>query len=152
MPSALTMCPRKFTLCKHRRHFLGLSFSLASFNLLNTERKLVRCAGNDFPGIIMSSIYTKHEDHCRPASTASISLWKVAGALHSPKGITLNSNRPSCVQKAVLSLSSGLTSTCQYPLNRSKVLNHLDPARVSRVSSTRGRGYASFRVTELTFR
>ena len=100
----------------------------------------------------MSSIYTKHVFQCSPASTESISLWKVAGALHNPKGITLNSKRPSDVQKAVFSRCSGLTCTCQYPLLKSSVENSLAPARVSRVSSILGMGYASFLVREFTLR
>ena len=34
--------------------------------------------------------------------TISISLWKMAGALHSPNGITVNSYRPECEQNTVL--------------------------------------------------
>ena len=42
--------------------------------------------------IIISSMYTRQLVHCNTARTEFISLWKVAGALHKPKGITLNSN------------------------------------------------------------
>ena len=42
--------------------------------------------------------------------------------------------------KAVFSLSSASMATCQYPLTRSMVLNHFDPASVSRESSIRGSG------------
>ena len=47
----------------------------------------------------------------------SISLWKVAGGLQSPKGITLNSYSPSpsVVQNAAFRQFLSETSTCQYP-------------------------------------
>ena len=54
------------------------------------------------PIIIMSSKYTRHFDHCTPASTSFTNLWKVAGALHRPNCKTLNLNSPSSVEKAVL--------------------------------------------------
>ena len=66
--------------------------------------------------------------------------------------MTLNSNKPFGVQKAVFSLSSTPTSTCQYPLTISRVENHCDPAWVSRVSSILGMGYVSFRVTKFSLR
>ena len=72
--------------------------------------------------------------------TRSIKCWKVAGALQSPNGITLNAKRPSVVQNAVLLQSILASSTCQYPLTKSKVLNHCDPANVSSIMSIRGRG------------
>jgi len=50
----------------------------------------------------------------------SMSRWNVAGALHKPNDITLNSKRPRCVVNAVFSLLFAFTSTCQYPLKRSK--------------------------------
>ena len=66
---------------------------------------------------------------------------KVAGALHRPKGTWLNSNScPLLVQNALLALSCSVIGTCQYPLLRSKVENHLAPWRASRRSSIRSRG------------
>ena len=62
--------------------------------------------------------------------------------------IMLNWYRPSDVLKAVFCRSASSTSTCQYPFFRSSVVNSLDPAKVS---STRGRGYASILVIALTF-
>lgn len=49
----------------------------------------------------------------RPLQSIFMSLWNVAGALERPKGMTLNSNKPSGVQNAVFSRSLGFTSTCQ---------------------------------------
>src|SRR6266542_1981903 len=53
-----------------------------------------------------------------------IRRWNVAGALHSPKGITFHSNNPHGVIKAVFSLSFSSIPTCQYPLVRSSEVNH----------------------------
>ena len=94
----------------------------------------------------MSSKYTKQRDHLYPCNTRSINLSKVAGALQSPNGMTLNWKSPECVAKAVLHLASGDRDTCQYPLARSRVENHRLPANISSVSSIRGSGYASFTV------
>ena len=46
-----------------------------------------------------------------PAMATFNSRWKVAGALHNPKGITLNLNVPRLVTKVVLSESEGSIST-----------------------------------------
>ena len=78
--------------------------------------------------------------------------WNVPGALQSPNGITRNWYSPCCVAKAVFSRSAGSTSTCQYPLARSSVENHLAAPSASSVSSILGRGWASFLVTWFTFR
>ena len=55
----------------------------------------------------------------------------------------LNWKSPECVANAVLHRASGDKDTCQYPLARSRVENHRLPANISKVSSIRGRGYAS---------
>ncbi|KAH9513328.1 hypothetical protein Btru_034641 [Bulinus truncatus] len=52
---------------------------------------------------------------------------KVAGALHKPKGITVNCHRPLPVEKAVFSLSLGCNPTCQYPLFKSRVEKICEP-------------------------
>ncbi|KRY53471.1 hypothetical protein T03_14003 [Trichinella britovi] len=48
--------------------------------------------------------------------------------------------QPKGVVKAVFSRSCGSTSTCQYPLARSRVENHCAPASASKVSSILGSG------------
>ena len=53
----------------------------------------------------MSSMYTRAVSGGRPASTRSMRRSNVAGALHSPKGITVNCHKPPPVVKAVFSLS-----------------------------------------------
>ena len=45
-----------------------------------------------------------------------------------------------CAKNTVLFLSSGSTSTCQYPQTRFSVLNHCEPDKVSSVSLICGRG------------
>jgi hypothetical protein len=80
-------------------------------NLLNTFRKLSRCSWNVRPIMITSSKYTRQELYVRPRNTVSISLSEVAGALQSPKGMTVNFHNPWPIEKSVFSLSSGCT--CQ---------------------------------------
>ena len=71
-----------------------------------------------FPGVWNNRksskyMYTKHWFLVNSANTISIRCWKVAGALHSPKGIALNSYKPEWVMKAVFSLATGSIVTCQ---------------------------------------
>ena len=86
----------------HNAHFKGLSFKPASWNSSKTTFQLVRCSLNVLPKMIMSSRQTRKFVHCGPASMVPMRCWKVAGALHNPKGMTLNSKSPSGVQEAVL--------------------------------------------------
>ena len=102
--------------------------------------------------MMISSRYTMHSCHSKPLSTSSIILSKVDGALHSPKGITVNWYSPPPTENAVFGLSFLLKGTCQYPLARSRVQNHSEPARVSKHSVMFGSGYLSFRVASLTLR
>ncbi|KRZ56347.1 hypothetical protein T02_12151 [Trichinella nativa] len=71
----------------------------------------------------------------------------VAGALNSPKGLTLNWYKPYGVVKAVFSQYRVSISSCQYPLARSSVENHCAPVKASNVSLILDRGCASFWVT-----
>ena len=111
-------------------HLDGFNLKPASLSLPNTVPRSSKL----FPSTIISSKYTRYLDHCTPANSKSINFWKVAGALHKPKGITLNSYRPWYVVNAVFCLSCSDTSTCQYPLIKSSVENHWDPDRVSKVN------------------
>ena len=52
---------------------------------------------------------------------------------------------------AVFSQSFFNIFTCQYPLLRSRVENHFDPDKLSKQSSIRGKGNASFVVTVFNF-
>ena len=80
-------------------HFEGFKRSPASRRHRKTDSRLRRCSSNVHPSTIMSSRYTRQCDHWRPARTRSMSRWKVAGALQSPNGMTLNWKRPSVVQR-----------------------------------------------------
>lgn len=75
-----------------------------------------------------------------PASTLSISLSNVAGALHRPKLRTRNCHNPWLVQKAVFGLASGLRGTCQYLLCRSSEENQDELDTRSSDSSMQGSG------------
>ena len=131
------------TLCAQEIQLL-LCFSPGSLRRWNTSLRILKCSAKFLPSTITSSKYTRQLIYCNPVRTMSINRWNVAGALQRPKGITLNSKRPSSIRNATFSWSSEFISTCQQPLIRSKVLNSLEPARVSRVSSILGRGWASF--------
>ena len=77
----------------------------------------------------------------------SINLWKVAGALVSPKDMHSHSKNPSGpMVNAVRGLASSSNSTCQEPDFRSSVENHTAPCKQSRVSSIWGREYPSLTV------
>ena len=132
--------PKYVTCFPNNTHFLAFSFNPAEWSFSKTSSRLYSISSNVFPYTITSSKYTRHTCHCRPDKTVSISRSKVAGALHSPNGMTLNSYNPSRVAKAVLFLSTGSSSTCQYPAFKSRVLNHLDPLSWLSDSSIRGRG------------
>ena len=134
------MWPKKVTFCCRNWYLDGCTFSPACLRCSNTSCRLDMCSSKVLPTIIISSLYTRKLIHCSPASTEFISLWKVAGVLQRPKGITLNSNKPSCVQNTIFSRCPPATSTYQYPLFRSRVVNQAEPASVSSVSSILGIG------------
>ena len=68
----------------------------------------------------------------------------MAGAPHSPNGILTNWYSPNFVINAVLHLSSSAIGICQYPEFISRVQNQVLPTKLSRHSSIKGNGYASF--------
>jgi len=59
----------------------------------------------------MSFKCNNNDSHCWSSKVCCISLWKVLGALQSPKGILFHSNNPKGVQKAVFGLTTSVTST-----------------------------------------
>ena len=119
IPSADTICPRKATRFWQRRHFPGFSFSPAPRSLARRPPILDRWSAKDVPTTIISSKYTRLVDHFRPLRTRSISRWKVAGALHSPTGITRNWNNPSGVVNGRLGLV--VLSNFHLPVATSKI-------------------------------
>lgn len=66
-----------------------------------------------------------------------MSVWEVAGAVVSPKSIAWNSYNPVGIKSAVFALSSGCTSTCQYPDLNSKIENYEMLTFISRDTSHR---------------
>src|SRR3990170_1943126 len=77
-------------------------------------------------------------------------LWKIAGALHRPNGITKNWYWPSPVIMAVYFRCSGLILNCQYPLDASMIENHSMPSNWLIWSLMLGMGYRSFGVMSLS--
>lgn len=69
-----------------------------------------------------------------PAETEFMRRWKVSGAPEMPKGIFLKQKWPDGVEKAVTSLDSLSSGTCQYP-------------EISRVVKTLFCGPADFRIS-----
>ena len=74
-------------------------------------------------------------DHCRPASTNSISRWYVAGAPVNPNG---NSWRPYLLQKAIFGISFSAIGTWQYADKKSVTEYTVDPASALMESSILG--------------
>lgn len=71
---------------------------------------------------------------------SSTNLWKMAGAPCKPKGILLNPNRPLGTLNVVKSFDDSVKGTCQYPLQRSRVVKKLAFPNRSISSSTLGSG------------
>lgn len=63
----------------------------------------------------------------------------------------LNLYSPNGIEKIIFSLSARSTSTCQYPLAKSRVENQQAQDRASRVLSIRGMGWTSFLVKLFIF-
>ena len=105
-PCADTTCPRYVTCVCRNLHVSGCNFNPACLGRSSTCCKLSRCSSMDLPTTTISSMYTRQLFQCRPARTESINRWNVAGALHNPNGITLNSKSPSGIQNAVFSRSA----------------------------------------------
>ena len=79
--------------------------------------------------------------------------WKVAGALHSPKGIRLHSKNPKFpAENAVYFFDSSSISICQNPDLRSRIEKYPAPTNRSRASLIRGSGCESLTVHSLSLR
>src|SRR3990170_1633501 len=79
-----------------------------------------------------------------------MNLWKMAGALHRPNGITKNWYWPPSVMIAVYFQCSGFIGNCQYPLDASNMENHCMPWNWLINSFITGIGYRSFGVMSLS--
>lgn len=74
-----------------------------------------------------------------PDKILSIMRSNVAGGFLRPNGITLTCHKPPPrIEKAVLHQSFSAIGTCQYPDFKSRVLNHCNPFKASKVSSILG--------------
>ena len=98
---------------------------------------------------MMSSRYMSTSERFISPRTVFMSLWNVAGALMSPKGIQVYSYRPMGVVKAVFQRSSRAFPTCRYPDIRSKLEKYLAFPRASNDSSILGIGYASVSLRKI---
>lgn len=150
IPSSETTWPRNLTDLWKRTHFEGFSFRLASHSLVKTCSSRSSSRSIVGAGTIMSSMYRRHSDHWRPLRTSSISLSKTDGLVPKPNGVTVNWYSPWLVENAVFSRSLGSRPIWKNPWLRSRQLNHFEPFKESRHSSTWGRGYASWIMTWLT--
>lgn len=91
----------------------GFSFSLVSRNLRHTLRRLLSCSWSVRPMTVVSSRPSK----VRPVRTGSMSRSKVAGALHSPKDMTLNCHSPRPLENAPTWSILGLRAYLRYKLS-----------------------------------
>ena len=80
-----------FQFCLHEGAFLCFQLQSSCLQPLDATKVgqvLLYCTPHMMSSSSSCSIFTKHLSRVRPARTVSMSLWKVAGALQSPKGIT----------------------------------------------------------------
>ena len=113
---------------------------------------MTRCSSGIWLNTMISSRCIMHQLRCNSPRQDSINLWKVAGALVSPKGTLLHSQKPSgSMVNAVSGLASSSNSACQYLDFSSKVENQTAPCRQSRVSSILGNAYPSLTVWLFSF-
>src|SRR6266403_132630 len=87
----------------------------------------------------MSSIYTdSHPCATSVRNMVFIIIWNVAGELVSPKNITVGSNSPSGVRKAVFHSSPSLILMLLYPHLTSTFVNKVQPLRQSMTCGING--------------
>jgi len=82
----------------------------------------------------------------KSANWVSMKVWKVAGALHSPKVITQDSKRPRGVLNAILYLSPSCIQILLYPQWTSSLVKNCAPRSLSMSSGINGIGAAFFLV------
>ena len=78
--------------------------------------------------------------------------WKVAGALHRPKGRRVHWYVPQWQVNAVFGLSYSAMRICQYPALQSNVEKNWASPKEWRQSSIRGNGYESLIVRSFNCR
>lgn len=83
----------------------------------------LRCSSHVDVYTIKSSKYALQL--CNPERTVLTNHWKVAGALHILKAITLFCKKQLGVTNAENSEARSVSGTCQYPLSKSNLLTSL---------------------------
>jgi len=114
IPSAKIRWLNNFISDLANSHFSTLIFNPAYFSWPRTQSKCLTCFAILLEYIITSSKYTITNSSKWLCKTWFISCWKVAEALHNSKGILKYSYCFHMITKAVLSISSFHTLTCQY--------------------------------------
>ena len=149
-PCSIHSPSQKISLLSKQMTFTSSSLRPNFRNLARTFTKLAKVSSKVSPRALMSSRYTMTISRIIPTSTICMAHWNVAGATHSPNCILTNWYSPNFVINAILPLSSSAITICQYPEFISRVQNQVLPTKLSRHSSIKGNGYASFSVLELT--
>src|SRR6266542_481414 len=147
MPLIPITCPTKVSSRSNHLHLLGFNLRLASLIFWSTACTCLICSSFVLEWMITSSRYTSTNLPIYGLKILFISLWKVAGALHSLKGITWNWYCPLLILNAVFSQSFFLTKTCQYAEVKSRLVNHLLSQNLLHVSLILDSGYRSGIVT-----
>ena len=117
----------KMSFCLNYLHFISFNLRFTSLIFWNTALIYLMYSSFILEWIITSSRYTFTNFPRYYLNTLFINFWKVADALHSLNGITLNWYYPILVKNAVFSISCFLSYTCQYADVRSRIINHLLP-------------------------
>ena len=102
--------------------------------------------------ITLSSVYAMTKLLCSCwifCRALVINRWKVADALHSPKGMRRHSNRPRSQANAVFLRPRFFSGICQKAHAKSMLVKIFAFPMLESLSSILGRGNASFTVTSL---
>lgn len=132
--------PKNLTCLLPKTHLAAFNLRLALIKIMNTSSNNLRWSDQVFVARQRSSMNTCRCIPLSPAKRAFIRRWKLAGALHNPKGMRLKRNCPSSTRKLVKSFARSLKGICQYPAARSSWLKNMLPDKGSRQSSMFGRG------------
>ena len=139
----------------HKQFYISLdwaSIQLSSSNqrqLFNDLCDLSRSLRTQITSFKQTDTNSAVDSDYNPTKTCCIKHWNTAGAFVTLDGITLNSNNPLWVIKAVFCWLSAWTLVYQYPDLRSSVVKYLDFPIWSSKSNTLGSGNTLSLVTEL---
>ena len=127
-PFSEITCLRQLTPYRRNSHYSDLHFRLLYLILSNTCLILASCSASDFTYTTVLFRNVKQHDPVKPLSTTFTFLWKVAGAVYSPKGRLLYSQQPSFVSKDVFALSPSAISVWLYSITISLQEKCFDPS------------------------